>query len=378
MTGTSLDGIDAVCVCFDDDQITTAWSDSLPYDPELKERVFAFQAMPEEKKTVSLFLKLDQDLAVWYAKSLSQMMQKKTIQPSVIANHGQTVFHQPPLGERGLSVQMGNPFILAYELKMTAISGFRQADLAAFGQGAPLAPRFHEKMAHDLYLSYPEWREGLIIHNLGGFSNLTYIKEGVIQMSFDTGPANSWIDEACLLSTQGKISFDNQGQIAQKGQIRSDWLALLLEHPFFQKKPPKSTGRDDFRLQDLLPASAFDHAEDLVATTTEATAISIAKAYADWVGPLVKQVLICGGGAFNSFLIERIQHHCGFSVASIADKSSAFVPQMIEAQAFAWLGFCALHGVSLGGSWTGARSGAPSAGIIPGENYAFVQSCLRL
>jgi anhydro-N-acetylmuramic acid kinase len=255
MTGTSLDGIDAVCMQFSKQpgshpQMDFLWFEQASYPLSLRKQLLTFQKTPLETKNVLTLLHLDEQLGNWYAKTFKTMMKKHPkARPDVIANHGQTVFHLAALASahpptRGLSLQIGSPYIIACELGITTIHGFRQGDLAAFGQGAPLAPLFHEHLIQVLLDSHKlkNAQKGVSIHNLGGFSNLSYFQHGKLCQAFDTGPANSWIDEACFLATQGKKTYDHKGLLASQGKVDKKLLNKLLGHSFFKKPLPKSTG----------------------------------------------------------------------------------------------------------------------------------------
>src|SRR5262249_25626100 len=152
---------------------------------------------------------------------------------------------------------------------------FRDGDMAAGGQGAPLVPLFHRSLAHVL----GTLRTGVAIHNIGGISNLTYIGPREKLLAFDTGPGNLWIDIAAEIATGGKAKFDNGGELASQGSVDPKVFRELMKHPYFAKKPPKSTGRDEFTRDFFLSKAGKLKGPSLVTTATVVTTESIAQAY---------------------------------------------------------------------------------------------------
>jgi len=274
MTGTSLDGLDAVCVEVTGNGLSpewrVRWQESLPYPSALRASVLALQR-PGAKISLSDFLALDARLGRWFATSTVGLLAHNTLKPDVIANHGQTVAHHPELGA---TLQLGDPARIAAATGLTVVSHFREGDMAARGQGAPLLPLIHGMLARKLAPGSP-----IAIHNLGGISNLTYIPADQDRLlAFDTGPSNIWIDEAVSLATRGKRKFDSRGSLARKGKPDPRAVERILAMRYFRKRPPKSTGRDDFPFS-LLRRATRARGADLVATATEVTIESIARAY---------------------------------------------------------------------------------------------------
>ncbi len=374
MTGTSCDGLDASCVNFSRAGMRLAWSASIAYPDKLRRRVFEFQ-LPGASFPLRACLELHRDLGEWYAKSLIKLLKGRSSQPDAIANHGQTVAHFPADRRKkgGMTLQLGEAALIAAATGITTLCGFRAGDLAAGGQGAPLVPIYHQLLAK-LWAKHPGSEPcGIAIHNLGGVSNLTYFGPKNLLLAFDTGPAGLWIDAAASLASGGRLHFDHNGSLARRGSSSSDAVKKLITHPFFNKMPPKSTGRDDFPFGLFMAAARGVSGPSLVATATEAVAETIALSYKKWILsrrlPL-DSIYFCGGGARNSFLLSEIRARLASSgVRVFSTEDRGVDPQMIEAQAFAYLGYLSLMGKPLGGAWTGARGFAPPAQIVPGKNW---------
>ncbi len=367
MTGTSCDSLDAACLAMFPDGWELLWKDSRPYPTALRDRVLAIQK-PDENHTVRAWLEINRDLGDWYGKALASMIgrQPANRRPDLIANHGQTLGHFPAPKNQGTTVQAGDPTRIAFKTGITVVSHFRDGDMAAGGQGAPLAPLFHKILAHRLATEH----DGIAIHNLGGISNLTYISPRGEVVAFDTGPANLWIDAATELVSRGKLHMDRGGALAQQGTADAKAMAKLLKHPFLKDTPPKSTGRDDFPFE-LLLSSTSKRDADLVATATAFTAETIAAAYRRWIigrkRPL-ETVFVCGGGARNEALMRAIQERLPSIDFATLDEFG-IDSKFIEAYAFAFFGFLTLFGEPIGGPWTGVKGFGPPGHITPGENW---------
>lgn len=364
MTGTSCDGLDAACISVDPNGWQPLWSASTPYPKTLRERVLTAQK-PGAKLSSQDWLALQRDLGEWYGEAFALMIRKKGDEtPDLIANHGQTIAHFPRPKRQGMTLQLGDPTRIARATGLTVISQFRDGDMAAGGQGAPLAPGFHLLLASHL----DPTGLGIAIHNIGGISNFTYVGKNVI--AFDTGPGNVWIDAATELATQGRSKFDRDGRLARQGKVDSRAVDAVLKNPFFKKAPPKSTGRDDFPFE-LLKSKTRARGADLVATATAVTVESIAEAYEKFI--LEKKlplhaIYVSGGGAKNLALLNGLKNYLSpIHVRTLEE--AQLDPQLIEAQAFAYFGFLTLLGRPLGGTWTGAQGFAPAGHIVPGENW---------
>ena len=376
MTGTSCDGLDAACIEIDGTGWAPLWGDSRPYPPRLRHEVLALQE-PGNKIGAYSWLELHRRLGEWYGREIQAMLTQKRRHgelPDVIANHGQTIAHFPASGHRGSTLQMGDPTRIAYATGLTVVSNFREGDMAAGGQGAPLVPLFHRLLAHSL--GKPS--AGISIHNIGGISNLTYIGPKGRVLAFDTGPGNIWIDAAAQIVSRGRLKMDLDGRFASQAEPDRKAVERLLKHAYFSRAAPKSTGRDEFVFDLLLKATPFRDAS-LVATATAVTVESIGRSYEQTVIrkrlPL-KHIFLCGGGARNPALMSGIQARLP-DVAVATVESLGLDSQMLEAQAFAFFGFLSLLGQPLGGSWTGARGFGPPGHVVPGGNWTEVLSKAR-
>jgi anhydro-N-acetylmuramic acid kinase len=371
MTGTSCDGLDATCLGINPDGWTLRWSKSLPYPSELKKRVLEAQK-PGFQSDVLHWQELHRDLGRWYAKSLVSVIAKhKAYPPDLIANHGQTVAHFPA---KGITLQLGDASWIASQTGLTVVSRFREGDIAAGGQGAPLVPLFHQMLAGSL----GETGKGVAIHNIGGISNLTYMGPKDRIIAFDTGPGNIWIDAATQKVTQGKKKFDDGGDLALQGRADFNVVEKIMTLPFFKKAPPKSTGRDEFPFQ-ILSSMCHSTGPALVSTATALTIESIAVSYERWIirkGLPLESIYVCGGGAKNTALLEGLRAR--LDPVAVYDLAEMGIdPQFVESQAFALFGFISLLGKPLGGPWTGAKGFGPPGQIIPGANWKTVLSKLR-
>lgn len=368
MTGTSCDGLDAVCVEFakTKGRVTESARGSLsvPFSAELRARLLQIQT-PKSKHSLAEIMALHRDLGQWYGSTLKAFA-KKT-KANYIALHGQTVFHQPPSQiKRGMTLQLGDPAIVSYETQCSVISQFRTGDMAAFGQGAPLAPTYHRHLFEQLPKTVRQ--NGVVFQNIGGIANLTYLL-GDQTLAFDSGPGGVLIDEAVNRYTGGGKTFDKNGALARSfgalNHRQEKTIRAMLASPYFKLSPPKSTGRDDFNWKWFSKFTGTHHGGlEEIALATELTARSIAHSYQHFIlskrKPL-RHVYLCGGGAFNSFLIARLQA----LLTNVEIKTTDALkinPTHIEARAFAYLGYRALHGQPLGGTWTGVKTGAKSSG----------------
>jgi anhydro-N-acetylmuramic acid kinase len=370
MTGTSCDGLDAVCMTIHSDfSWKVHWKQSRPYPNLLRKRVLNLQD-PDSEHSLRALLELHRDLGKWYGQSLRQIIQSHSKRPDVIANHGQTVAHFPQLKQGGSTLQLGNSSWIAVKTGLTVVSQFREGDLAAQGVGAPLTPLFHKLLARALEVD----DQGVAFHNLGGISNLTYLHPSGDLLAFDTGPGNIWIDGVMERISHGKLKYDAKGRIASQGVPDFEAVKKILKYSYFCKPAPKSTGRDEF------PFSLFEKSlsrrdkvltNQAVATATEVTIQSIVQAYQNDIlkkGYPLKSIYLCGGGAKNLAILNGIQARLSHVQVSSLE-SHGIDPQSVEAQAFAVLGYLSLLGQPLGGPWTGVKGFAPPGQITPGQNW---------
>jgi len=335
MSGTSLDGIDAVLAELGPNGETQLrGAVSAPFAPPLRKALLALQT-PGDNEIHREHLAANA-LAIAYADLVKQLLADSKRQPSeisAIGAHGQTIRHQAGSNNAlAYTHQTLNPALLAELTGIDVIADFRSRDLAAGGHGAPLVPAFHaQQFASD---------KNTAVLNLGGIANLTLLPKNGAVTGFDCGPGNMLMD-AWITKHQGK-AFDPDGAWAAQGVVIDSLLERMLAESFFAKAPPKSTGRDDFHLQWLekqLGSNAFK-AEDVQATLlrlTVTTALQSIRTYA----PQTEVLIVCGGGINNTALLNCLHEHAktifkhGLEIRS--SEANGVDPQLVEALAFAWL-----------------------------------------
>jgi len=332
MSGTSLDGIDAVLVDLGQAKPILLAKYYLPFDDALKNDLLALH-LPASNELHQSQVTGNQ-LAKLYAGAVTTLLsQAKSSNNEVkaIACHGQTVRHCP---EHGYTLQIGNAALLAELTGITVVGDFRSRDIAAGGQGAPLVPAFHDKV-----LRHSDIHR--VIVNIGGISNLTDLPPHQATTGFDCGPGNLLMDAWCARHT-GK-PYDDNGAWAASGKVLPSLLKQMLDEPFFTLPPPKSTGRDLFNMTWLQgKLSGGEKAEDVQATLLELTCETVAHSIQQYcVG--AKEVYLCGGGAHNRVLLNHL-------AALLFDRSIHTTnilgvdSDYLEAIAFAWMAQQTLHG----------------------------------
>ncbi|NDD14299.1 MAG: anhydro-N-acetylmuramic acid kinase [Betaproteobacteria bacterium] len=385
MSGTSLDGVDGVVVRWNRSGLQVLAHHHLPFDDALKTEFSRLNVSgPNELHRAAL---AGNALAKLYAQVVQQLLAEQNLSPHqvrAIGAHGQTVRHQPLAFDGvGYSLQIQNPALLAELTGIAVVADFRSRDLAAGGQGAPLVPAFHQAVfgaaAATVTTNGANGANGAssptLVLNLGGMSNLTVIpgiaglehhpSHGPQVLGFDCGPGNVLMDGWCQLHTGA--AFDQDGQWASQGQVHHGFLKLLLDEPFFKQAPPKSTGRDLFQM-DWLHAQLEHHKAvapaDVMATLTELTAC-VCSQEAKRCSSSAALLLVCGGGAHNSHLMQRLQAHLpGWRVCTTSE--FGLPPMHVEATAFAWLARQRLnHQTSSLQSVTGAQGARVLGSIYP-------------
>jgi anhydro-N-acetylmuramic acid kinase len=341
MSGTSLDGIDAVLADVSDEgHVKVLFHTELPMDESLRKTYFLLQK-PSENELHLEALAANQ-LALHYSLVVEKTLKIANLSSTdiqAIGAHGQTIRHQPGFHDGlGYTKQSLNPALLAEKAQIDVIADFRSRDIAAGGQGAPLVPAFH--------WSQFAQTKAIAILNIGGISNLSLLpskddSNGKDSVSgFDCGPGNclmdSWIHQ-CLGKT-----YDHDGNWASTGKVIQPLIDSLLSDPYFQKAPPKSTGRDLFNpewLDQHLDRSNSKNAkpEDIQASLLMLTAQSIADSLKTHA-PQIKELIVCGGGSKNKQLIQTIEKLCPFLDGPIQTTAGFGIDtQAVEAAAFAWL-----------------------------------------
>lgn len=316
MSGTSGDGVDAALVEISGRRRAPAArivaAQTLAYPRSLQRRIITASV----SGTVAEICHLNALLGEWFADAALQVIRAAKLRPNdvdLIGSHGQTVHHLPH-GIQGLGVesirstlQIAEPAVIAERTGITTVANFRPRDIAAGGQGAPLTP-----MAHALLLSHS--RRARLIVNLGGISNVTFVPrggplEGVT--AFDTGPANMVLDGLVNRLSNGRLMMDREGKIAAKGQVDSRLLGKLLAHPYLSKRPPKSTGREEFGPALVEELTSIQQqrglsVEDLLATCSMWTAKTVGTARR-WIKGKVDEVVVGGGGAKNRTIMADLE-----------------------------------------------------------------------
>lgn len=339
MSGTSLDGVDGVLSQLTHGRWQTLAHAHTPFPPTLRQALLDLNTAGEDELHQAALA--SQALAVLYAEVVQAVCQKAQVLPHevrAIGAHGQTVRHRPELG---YTLQLNQPALLAELTGIDVVADFRSRDVAAGGQGAPLVPAFHEAI-----FAQPD--RTVVVLNIGGMANLSILRPGQGPLGFDCGPGNALLDMWCHRQT-GQ-AFDADGAWGAQGTAREDWLADALADPFFALPPPKSTGRDlfnaDWLTRWLAPhgvASSAAAAQDVQATLCELTARSAAQAVHDHAADAT-EVVVCGGGALNGDLMQRLARQLpGVSVCR-SDAHGLDVMQ-VEAAAFAWLAWAHVHRV---------------------------------
>ncbi len=332
MSGTSLDGVDAALVEFASARPTLLDTAYLPFPAPLKTELHALQASgPNELDRAA---RAGNELTRLYAEAVSALLKSAGIVPAAakaIGCHGQTIRHRP---EAGYTLQICNPALLAELTGIGVVADFRSRDIAAGGQGAPLVPAFHAAVFGS------EARHRVIV-NIGGIANLTDLPARGTVTGFDTGPGNVLLD-LWIQQHLGK-DHDNGGAWARSGSVLAGPLAAMLAEPYFATRPPKSCGRDLFNAAWLekfpLRQAA---AQDVQATFAELSARSIAGAV-DLYCPRADEIYVCGGGAHNVDLFERLQRN--LPRREIATTAALGIDaDWVEAMAFAWLARQTLDG----------------------------------
>lgn len=331
MSGTSLDGIDAVLVRFENEQISVESAICIPFSSELKDKVKSL-INPSENE-INRLLSLDVQLANTFANAVKQLLDKANINKKdvvAVGSHGQTIRHLPA-AEHPSTLQIGDPNIIAEATGITTVADFRRRDMAAGGQGAPLVPAFHEQIFRDT-------KKNRVILNLGGIANITILAadKSTPVTGFDTGPANTLMNH--WIQQQQNKSFDKAGSWAASGQINNDFLEQLLDDNYFKLTPPKSTGTEYFNaawLTQKLSAFPFLAAEDVQATLTAFTAKTISDAIKQYAAD-IDEIIICGGGVHNDYLLQLLSQSLSQVEINSSEKYE-LDPDYIEATAFAWL-----------------------------------------
>jgi anhydro-N-acetylmuramic acid kinase len=361
MSGTSVDGIDAALV-----SIPPAGNFSLltthqhPLPEAVRTAIHAL--MQPGGNEIDREGELDMQLGRLFAAAANALLKKSGKQASeirAIGSHGQTIRHRPHAAHP-FTRQIGNPSVIAEETGIVTVADFRARDMAAGGQGAPLVPTFHAGL-------FRKNNVNRAIVNLGGIANITWLPgdSHAPVIGFDTGPGNTLLDQ--WVARHRGESHDHGGAWAASGKVQDELLARLLGDDYFQQAAPKSTGREHFHLEWLTQRLAGAEApQDVQATLAELTARTIAAALQTLLPQVPVEVYICGGGAHNHDLLERLRARLGKTMLA-STSVLGLDPDWVEAAAFAWLAHQTLagHPGNLP-SVTGARRAVVLGGIYLG------------
>jgi anhydro-N-acetylmuramic acid kinase len=339
MSGTSLDGVDVALIETDGKRVQAFGpSGYRPYtDSErslLRQALTEAVHLPQRDARPGILREAERAVTIAHAEAVAAFTAQNHItreDVDIVGFHGQTVLHRP--AER-MTVQIGDAAALAKAIHIPVMHDFRAADVAAGGQGAPFVPVYHRALAQSLD------REGpMVVVNIGGVSNITYIDGADILIACDTGPGNALLDDH-MLRTMGR-PFDCEGRTASQGAVDVVWVGRALQHPFFAKPPPKSLDRNDFASLKLGEIPPADGAATLTAFTAEAIARIVPhlpKEPRSWI--------VAGGGARNLTLLRMLRERLSPATVEAAD-ALGWSTDAIEAQAFGFLAARGLKGLPL-------------------------------
>jgi anhydro-N-acetylmuramic acid kinase len=331
MSGTSLDGIDAALLEFEGDQCRVTHTHSMPYSGDLRASLLDLHiSRADELEQAAITGNV---LARLNAETVNQLLAKAELGPveiRAIGCHGQTIRHRPDLG---FTLQIGNPAMLAELTRIDTVADFRSRDIAAGGQGAPLVPAFHQAMFAQRGITRT-------IVNIGGIANISYLPIQGSVTGFDSGPGNMLMDG--WIQQHLHQPYDESGRWAAQGQVIDALLRALLGHPYFKAIPPKSTGRDLFSMSWLQSYLEPGYPPpDVQRTLLEFTARTIADAVGQYCMG-TEEIYLCGGGAYNALLAQRLQQLFGAVKIGLTDELG--IPATwVEAAAFAWLARQTIH-----------------------------------
>ncbi len=395
MSGTSADGVGVAIVEIGPRGVRVLAFDTFAYSPSLRREILNL-CRPETAR-LDRICHFNHVLGEVFADAVIKLCNESGISLrslDLIGSHGQTIYHYPKGGRHGgraigSTLQIGEPSRIAQRTGITTVADFRPRDMAAGGEGAPLVPYADDVLFRDERLCRT-------VQNIGGIANLTFLparrvgcahqflRQGKGRqmvgtahptddvLAFDTGPGNMVIDGMVRLLTKGQRHYDRDGLVAAQGMVHEGLLQEMLRHPFFRRRPPKSTGREEFgqqyceqfyrqaRRESLLP-------EDMVATATAFTASSIALAYRKFLPRLPDEMILCGGGAHNATLVRMLQERLPGVRIRLMDEFGISVDAK-EAVSFALLAYATIKGLANNiPAATGASEPVVMGKIVPGS-----------
>ena len=319
MSGTSLDGVDICIAKFTNGHSKMLHFLCLDYPQPLK--ILLNQFNHPQRTDLKTLACLEKQLALIYCDAVAKILTTAKMQASQISAigcHGQTVFHDPS----AMSIQLGHPAFIAKKTGITTIGDFRIDDIANGGQGAPIAPAFHQLIFKK--------DQTIAIINIGGIANLSIINAEQA-IGFDTGPGNCLMDDICQRYLQ--LDYDKNGEIAASEAVNKELLDKLLTDDYFKQSAPKSTGRDIFNLTWLEQfLTGKESPAQLVSTLNELTVISLANAIKQYN---IAEIVVCGGGSENKTLLKRLEKATNLPVSTT--QKYGINPHSLEAYMCAWL-----------------------------------------
>jgi anhydro-N-acetylmuramic acid kinase len=324
MSGTSLDGIDVAALESDGETyVTTGPALTIPYPADFRERLRAVLG------GVGAIAAVEDELTRLHAAAVAEFRERyPQTRFALLGFHGHTILHEP---QHRRTWQIGDGALLARLTGCDVVADFRSADIAAGGEGAPLAPLFHAALAANL-------PKPVAVLNLGGVGNVTWIDDSGDILAFDTGPGNAMLDDWMRRHTGQAADFG--GALARSGQASAEHVARFLAAPYFTRTPPKSLDRDDFAA--FVPNDLG--AADGAATLTEMTAAAVAAARWHFPAP-TREFLVCGGGRHNPALMAALARLLGVAVRPV--EAVGWDGDALEAQAFAYLAIRSRRGLPL-------------------------------
>ncbi|HXV27954.1 MAG TPA: anhydro-N-acetylmuramic acid kinase [bacterium] len=359
MSGTSGDGVSLALCTFNKRTFELLGYKTFPYPPALSKKILQGPSLKANEIS-----QLNMQLGIFFADSTQKFLRQlriATSRVSVIGSHGQTIYHGPKDDPRN-TLQIGEPSFMAEQTGIPVVADFRMRDLAAGGGGAPLIPFF------DRYF----FGSGRLraMQNIGGISNVAVVGRSIPLIAFDIGPGNCLIDLAVQSRTKNRLLFDGAGKIARKGKINMKAVKAMLSHPYFRKRPPKSTGRELFNGAFIPSALKKEKFENLVASLTYFTAAAITDSYRKFIKYPFSEVVVSGGGALNLTLMNHLRNL--LKPVPVRPISKWGIPvQAKEPIAFAFFALKALEGkTNHSPEGTGAKRASILGKIIPGKNHA--------
>ncbi|NNN49041.1 anhydro-N-acetylmuramic acid kinase [Vibrio sp. 2-2(8)] len=356
MSGTSMDGVDTALVEMDGNQIRLLAHADFPMPEDLKQRLL--NVCIGQSTNVQEIGELDHLLGHLFADAVIALLAQSGYQACdirAIGCHGQTVFHQPN-DNTPFTMQLGDANIISSKTGIDTVADFRRKDMALGGQGAPLVPAFHDTI-------FKSTDSSVVVLNIGGIANISVLRPQQKVLGYDTGPGNMLMDAWCFEQTGHK--FDDNGMWARSGKVHQPLLERLNQEPYLALNAPKSTGRELFNLpwlQQILAEFSLA-AEDVQRTLCEYTALTIATQVAHYQCGPAPELLLCGGGARNPLLVERLQAHLAhWRIMPTSDKGVD--SDYMEAMAFAWLAQRRLHNLPSNLPEVTGASALASLGVV--------------